>query len=91
VSGITYAWSEALVASLFTPFFVTELPKRLAFRLLGGFHASLALVIGIGTFFAFLNRRIAAIRAMAKTINDRLREQAFQEKFSIVGERLEAA
>ncbi len=32
VSGVAYSWTDALIASLFIPFFVTELPKSPVFR-----------------------------------------------------------
>jgi hypothetical protein len=50
VSGVLYSWTDALIASLFIPFFVTELPKLPVFRILGGLHCSLILAIGFGTF-----------------------------------------
>jgi hypothetical protein len=89
VSGISYPWTDSLVASLFIPLFARELPKTILFRVLGGIHFSLAVTIGIGTFFGFLHRRLFAIRAAATVVNDKLIDKAFQEKFSILSIKFE--
>jgi hypothetical protein len=88
VSGISYAWKDSLVASLFIPLFATELPKTFFLRLLGGMHFLLAVTVGISTFFSFLKRRLFVIRTAAVVINDRLGSPTFQEKFSMVGAKL---
>lgn len=88
VSGIAYSWTDALVASLFIPLFATELPKTIPLRLLGGIQFTLAVVIGVGTFFSFLQRRLFMVRTAATVVNDKLTEDAFQEKFKILGTKL---
>jgi hypothetical protein len=88
-SGISYPWPDSLVASLFIPLFAKELPKTILLRVLGGIHFSLAVTIGIGTFFGFLQRRLFAIRTAATVMNDKLIDAAFQEKFSALGTTLE--
>ena len=89
VSGISYPWPDSLVASLFIPLFAKELPKTILLRVLGGIHFSLAVTIGIGTFFGFLQRRLFAIRTAATVMNDKLIDATFQEKFSALGTTLE--
>jgi hypothetical protein len=88
VSGISFSWAESLVASLFIPLFATELPKTIYLRLLGGVHCFLVLTIGIGTFYSFLQRRLFAIRTAATVINDRLIDETFDAKFSVLGTKL---
>jgi hypothetical protein len=41
VSGVLYSWTDALIASLFFPFFVTGPPKLPVSRILGGLHCSM--------------------------------------------------
>jgi len=89
VSGISYPWPDSLVASLFIPLFAKELPKTILLRVLGGVHCSLAVTIGIGTFFGFLQRRLFAIRTAATVVNDKLIDKIFEEKFLILGTKLE--
>lgn len=87
VSGITYPWPDALVASLFIPFYVADLPKLLSIRLLGGIHCLLVLAIGFGTVFNFLRRRLDAIRRAADDLSDRL-DKGVREKQTILEARL---
>jgi hypothetical protein len=91
VSGISYPWSDSLVASLFIPLFAKELPKTILLRVLGGLHFSLAVTVGIGTFFGFLHRRLFAIRTAATVVNDKLIDKIFEEKFLILGKKLEVS
>jgi hypothetical protein len=91
VSGISYPWPDSLVASLFIPLFAKELPKTIVLRILGGIHFSLAVTVGIGTFFGFLHRRLFAIRAAATVVNDKLIDKIFEEKFLILGKKLEVS
>jgi hypothetical protein len=91
VSNIAYSWGDALVASLFIPFFVTELPKTIVFRVLGGLHCFLVLTIGVGTLINFIHGRLVAIQAAALVINDRLTDQNIQEKFLILEAKFKAS
>jgi len=91
VSGISYPWADSLVASFFIPLFAKELPKIMPLRVLGGIHFSLAVTLGIGTFFGFLHRRLFAIRTAATVVNDKLIEETFQEKFLILSAQLEVS
>src|ERR1700687_2724350 len=88
VSGISYPWADSLVASLFIPLFAKELPKTISLRVLGGIHFTLAVTIGIGTFFGFLHRRLFAIRTAATVVNDKLIDKIFEEKSSMLGAKL---
>jgi hypothetical protein len=88
VSGISYSWGNALVNSLFIPVFATEIPRTLPLRVLAGAQFVLTLAIGISTFFKFLQRWVFAIRTAATVINDKLIDQAFQEKFAMLGTKL---
>jgi hypothetical protein len=76
---------------LFIPLFAKELPKTILLRVLGGVHFSLAVTIGIGTFFGFLQRRLFAIRTAATVVNDKLIDKIFEEKFLILGTKLEVS
>lgn len=90
VSGISYSWGNALVNSLFIPLFAAELPRTLPLRVLAGAQFALTVAIGVGTFFSFLQRRVFAIRTAAKVINDKLVDEAFQEKFAILEKQIAA-
>lgn len=84
VSGVSYSWPEALVTSLFIPFFISELPKILAVKLLGGIHCALVLTLGVGTFVKFLRRKLNDIRRAAADLSGRFADQTISEKYIIL-------
>jgi hypothetical protein len=84
VSQVSFSWPEALVTSLFIPFFISELPKILAIKLLGGVHCALVLTLGIGTFVKFLRRKLNDIRRAAADLSGRFADQAISEKYIIL-------
>jgi hypothetical protein len=87
VAGATYSWPEALVNSLFIPFFFSDLPKILAVKILSGVHVSLVLGAGIGTIVNFLGRKLEAIRRAASDVSDRFADQSVHEKLVILEEK----
>jgi uncharacterized protein len=87
VNGVSYSWPDALVASLFIPFFISELPKLTVVKLLGGIQCSLVILIGIGTIMKFLRHRLDAICKAAAEASDRLADEKIQEKYIILEEK----
>jgi hypothetical protein len=87
VSGVSYSWPDALVTSVFIPFFFSDLPRILAIKLLSGLHCLLVLGVGVGTIVNFLRRRLDAIRTAAANLSDRFADQAIQEKYVILEEK----
>ena len=90
VTGVTLAWPDAFVTSLFIPFFISDLPRILAIRLLSGLHCLLVVGVGVGTIVNFLGRRLEAVRKAATEISDRFSEQSIQEKYIILQEKFSA-
>ena len=86
VSGISYTWPDALVTSIFFPFFFRELPRILGIRILSGVHCVLLLGVGIGTIVNFLNRKLDDIRKAATEVSNRFAEQTILEKYTILRE-----
>ena len=87
VSGVSYSWPDALVTSLFIPFFFPDLPKLLAVKLLSGIQILLVLGIGIGTVVNFLRRRLDAVQRAATDLRARFADQSVLEKYIILEER----
>jgi len=87
VGGVRYSWPEALVNSVFIPFFATDLPKILAIRVLGGIQCTLVVLVGIGTIRNFLQRKLNAVCAASAELSNRLREREIQEKYLILEEK----
>jgi hypothetical protein len=90
VNGIPYSWPDALVSSVFIPFFVSDLPKLLVMRIIGGIHCVLVLTVGIGTVVNFLRRKLDAMRKAASELSHRLAEQSLQEKYLILEQKMAA-
>jgi hypothetical protein len=87
VSGVQYPWPDALVTSVFIPFFISDLPKMLALKVLGGIHCSLVVVVGVGTIMNFLRRKLDAVCAASVEISNRLREPEIHKKYLILEEK----
>jgi hypothetical protein len=73
------------------PFFVSELPKIFALKLLGGIHCVLVVTVGIGTVVNFLRRKLDAIRRAATDYSDRFADQANLEKYLILEQKFSTA
>jgi hypothetical protein len=91
VTGTTYSWPDALVNSLFIPFFFSDLPKILAVKILSGVHVALVLGVGIGTIVNFLGRKLETIRKAASDVSDRFADQSVHEKLVILEETFSPA
>ncbi len=91
VSGVSYSWPDALLTSVFLPFFRSDLPKILAVKLLGGIQCLLVVMVGIGTIVNFLRRKLEAIRIAATELSDRFADQGIREKYVILEERFSPA
>jgi hypothetical protein len=87
VSGANLAWPDALVASLFIPFFISDLPRVLALRFLSGIHCTLVVVVGVGTIVNFLRRRLDAVWRAATDLSERLADQSVHEKYIILEQK----
>jgi hypothetical protein len=87
VSGVPYTWPDAFTTSLFIPFFISNLPKVVALRMLAVFHCLIVVVIGIGTIVNFLRRKLDDIREAATDLSNRLADQAIHDKFIILEEK----
>ncbi len=88
--GIPFLWTDALISSVFIPFFVSDLPKLLEVRIVGGLHCLLVLAVGIGTVVNFLRRKVDAVRRAATELSDRLAEQSLQQKYLLLEQKVAA-
>jgi hypothetical protein len=87
VCSVTYPWPDALVTSIFIPAYVGDLPKLLAVRILGGIQFTLVVLLGIGTFMNFLQRRLEAVYRTAAAYSDRLDRESIQNKYLFLKEK----
>jgi hypothetical protein len=88
VAGSPYSWPESLVTSLFIPFLITDFPRVVALKLLGGLHCALILSVGIGTVINYFRTKLAPIRAVVNVLGVRLSDESVREKRSILEKKL---
>jgi hypothetical protein len=84
VSGVSYSWPESFVTSLFIPFLITDLPRVVVLKLLGGIHCALIVTVGTGTVLNYFRTRLAPIRSMVTVVGVRLADQTVRQKYSIL-------
>ena len=48
IGGASYSWPECLVTSLFIPFLITDFPKIIGLKLLGGIHCTMIVLVSAG-------------------------------------------
>lgn len=72
LSGIVLPWLDALISSIFIPLAYSDLPRTLPIRLVSYIHATIVLLIGIGTIVNFLQKRLDSVRKAANLLSERL-------------------
>jgi hypothetical protein len=87
VGGVSYSWPDALVTSFFIPFYVPDLPRLLALRVLGGLHCFLIVAVGIGTIAKFLRRKLDVIRRTATEWSEVFAEENVQSRYLILEQK----
>jgi hypothetical protein len=68
LTGYGDTWPQLLVTSLFIPFLLTDLPKVVALRLLGGLQCAFILSVGIGTITRYLRSYVHSLRTVATVV-----------------------
>jgi hypothetical protein len=84
IGGATLEWPNALVISIFIPFYVADLPKLLPLRILGGLQCTLVVFVGVGTILNFLRRRLEEIRTSASDIGRKFADDDIREKYRLL-------
>ncbi len=84
VNHLSYSWSDALVASIFIPLFVSDLPKLLVIKVLAGLHVLLVVTVGLGTIVGYLRRKLDSVQKAATDLRTRFEDKDLKEKYSIL-------
>jgi len=82
-----FGWGEALVTSLFIPFAFGDLPHNVWIKLVGGLHCSFVVLVGAGTVFNYIRKRIDSISSTATVLSVRFSDEAIQSKLIILDEK----
>jgi hypothetical protein len=91
INGTAFGWPEALVTSVFIPFYVADLPHILAVRILGGFHCAILVAASIGTLAGYVRRRLKSLHTVATIVSVRLEDEKLREKYEILQKKFAAA
>lgn len=91
VADMKFAWSDSLAISFFILAYVTELPKTLPLRLLGGIHFTLFLTLGAGTVVSYFRRQLEPLRSVLASVNVRLSEDEMQRRIIVLQTKVDAA
>ena len=87
IQSIPYTWAEALVTAIFIPVASTDLPHNPWVKLLGGIHWSFVVLIGVGTIFGYLQRKLDSLYKVAEFLNSRFQEDEVKKRISTLNEK----
>jgi len=90
VADIAFAWPHSLTISVFILAYVTELPKTVILRVLGGIHFTLFLTLGVGTVVNYFRRQLEPLRSAFASVDMRLSDLGMQEKVVVLQTKIEA-
>ncbi len=91
VQLIPYTWLEAFVTSVFIPFQIGDLPHNVWIKLLGGIHCLFVFLIGIGTIFGYLQKKLDSLYKAADFLNTRLQEEEVRRRIETLDEKFKIA
>lgn len=89
LAGYTDSWPQLFITSVFIPFLLTDLPKDVPLRLLGGLQCVFVLSIGIGTVTRYLRSHIQSLRTMATIVDVRFSDEAVKAKYEMLKQKFE--
>jgi hypothetical protein len=84
---IPYSWGEAFVTSLFILFEVGALPHNIWIQCLGGIHCLFVIMIGAGTIFGYLRKKIDSVYKAADFLNSRFQDEEIRRKIELLNEK----
>jgi hypothetical protein len=84
---IPYSWGEAFVTSIFIPFEVGALPHNIWIQMLAGIHCLFVLIIGAGTIFGYLQKKIDSVYKAADFLSSRFQEEEIRRKIETLNEK----
>src|ERR1035437_1221418 len=90
LAGYGDTWPQLLITSLFIPFLLTDLPKVVPLRLLGGLQCAFVLSIGIGTITRYLRSHIHSLRTVATIVDVRFADETVKAKYEILKQKFES-
>ncbi len=87
IQSVAYTWSDALVTSLFIPFAYGDLPRNPWLKLLGGFQATLAVLLSFGAVFGFFQKKLNSLYQVAEAVNLQFEKEEIKTKLDDLNKR----
>lgn len=91
VQDIPYSWTAAAVTSVFIPFAYGDLPHNVWLKLVGGVHAAVIILLGAGTVFGYLQRKLNSLHSAAESLATRLDQEEVRGKLALMKSTFETA
>jgi hypothetical protein len=90
IAGESLTFANALVISLFIPFYVTDLPKAFSVRMLGGVHCTLVVTLWAGAAVNYFRRQLEPLRTTVLTLSVRMAEEDVRSRYLIIQEKVKS-
>jgi hypothetical protein len=84
LQGISWAWADAFVTSLYIPFAYTNLPKNVPIQLIGGLQPIAFTLIGWNIFIRHLNTRFERIALAASELRSSFEDNVLRVKLTLI-------
>lgn len=68
LGGVPFSLVDAMVSAIFMPLTYGDLPRMTPFKVTGGIHAMVVIVLGFGAVSAYVTRRIEGLRKVANQV-----------------------
>lgn len=81
---ISFAWSDAVLDSLYIPFAFTDLPHNFLIRFVAGLQGIAVTVMGWNIFFRNLNSKFERLAGTAEELRTRFDEEIYRQKLALV-------
>jgi len=88
VQSVPYAWSSALVTSIFIPAAYGDLPANVWLKLVGGIHWVCVIALGTGAVLAYFQKKLDEVYGVAQLVRSRLETPEIKFKLEFFEKRI---
>jgi len=90
IVGMPLTLGDAIVTSLFIPFYASDLPKSPFVRILGGVHCVLVLTLGVGAAMNYFRRQLEPLQNTVAVLQVRLADENLRERYLVIQEKIKS-
>lgn len=88
---IPYSWGEAFVTALFILFEIGSLPHNIWIQILAGIQCLFVIMVGGGTIFGYLQKKIDSVYKAADFLNSRFQDEEIRRKIEMLSEKFKVS